>query len=103
MSWHVFDAWCAERNVDPLALPMGRLVNLFERWLLLHLKEDDRKAYVEAIDGMRKRSERAAIVAEVEAVADGPAPARVPSWWHGDEEAAATSMAAVAQLRRGKG
>jgi hypothetical protein len=129
-NWHIFDGWCAARGVDPRGLGWSRFLNLVYFFLLENNDKEGRAKVEQAIanaqaqwtrrlvhDTLRRPTTRTVDPSSHQWDAldhllhleetrqqepSGrarrlPAP---PDWWHGDQDAARSSMIAAQQLRR---
>jgi hypothetical protein len=74
--------------VDPAGLSARRFCNLIHHWLASNVDERQRQELDRLLTGpLTSNGSHAAVDAE--------AGVRPPAWWDGDEDAAASSMAAV--------
>lgn len=76
--WSQFDAWCAERNIDPIALPYHRLLNLAYRAATSERDPEQRQEFDQML--------AEANITYAQALAPGnPDPDAPPAWWDEDD------------------
>jgi hypothetical protein len=84
-NWTVFDGWCAARNIDPLSLPVRRMVALAWHAITEHANDDMMDEIEQAIAAHERLLSGASI-----------RQTGVPLWWNeADVDAEAAAFAAA--------
>ena len=86
---HAFDGWCLSRGIDYLSLKTPRVLNLAAHLMLdQEDTKEKRQNLFHELNGRFRTMGRKLTRDELNA----------PAWWHGDEEAYESTMAAMAAL-----
>lgn len=90
--WHLFDGWCAARNVDPLELTAPRFLDLIHYFIIEHTeKTEDRKKITDRLTGRMST--------QLQRVDDRGIP--IPDWWD-DSETTLDTVMNIGSFMRGR-
>lgn len=91
---HGFDGWCLARGIDYLTLKTSRVLNLAAHLMLdQEDTKDKRQLLFRELTGPFRTMGRPPTADELNA----------PAWWHGDDEAYESTMAALSSIpKRGR-
>lgn len=107
----MFDGWAAANGIEPLELPIDRLLSTIQYYLYKDRTKEQKKELDSTINRqinkikLRERAAQMNKSTETRELPPQPVPSKglppPPSWWGGAEEAAKSSKAAAGSLRQG--
>lgn len=107
----MFDGWAAANGIDPLELPLDRLMTTIHYYLYKDRTTDQKKELDSQINRqinkikLRERAAQLGNRSEKRELPPQPVPSKglppAPSWWGGAEEATQSNKQVAASLRTG--